>query len=178
MKRLQMIMLTLVLALTMSAQTTVGNGSDFRSLNNKESYRNFTMWQLGYSGDAAANGAYLGYLFGIRVWQGLYVNTGLRAGWRMASIPYFDDVHFIEIKVPVRVGYQVNLTKDVSIIPQTGMNLGGIAGVSSGTEGGFAMGWDFGAILRFKQRYFLTYEYTVGITGQGAEHNAGIGIDF
>lgn len=124
------IVATFILSSVIRTQATTDNGNTFSSLNKSENNHNYTMWQLGYAGDEMCNGAYIGYTFGIKVWQGLFVNTGLRAGWKMASIPYVGDMHFVDIKVPVRVAYQINMTKDFSILPQTGMNLGAIAGVS------------------------------------------------
>ena len=99
----------------------------------------------------------------------------------MVSIPstyYYegDSFHYFGMKFLLGASYQINLSEDITLIPNTGARLGFISGCFSGGETDFVMGWDFGARVKYK-RFFLSYAATVGITGQGTTHSVGIGLD-
>lgn len=170
--------LLMVLAFTSITMVRAQNTTGTDTATVKKDVYGYGMWQMGYARDAACNGAYLGCLGGRRVWKELNVDFGFRTGWRMLSNPMGDDLHFMELKVPIGLGYVISLGKEGALIPRTGANLGVITSLSSGGGTYFAMGWDVGAILKLNKKFYLTYEYTIGITGQGDEHHAGIGIDF
>lgn len=172
--------LLMVLAFTSMTMVKAQNTTGTDTATVKKDVYNYDMWQVGYARNAACNGAYLGFLYGRSVWKELTVDCGVRAGWRMWSnpAPKGDDQHFMELKVPIGLGYVISLGKEGALIPRTGANLGVIMSLSSDGSTSFAMGWDVGAILKLNKKYYLTYEYTFGITGQGDEHHAGIGIKF
>lgn len=169
--------LLMVLAFTSITMVMAQNTTGTDTATVKKDVYKYDMGQVGYARDAACNGAYLGFLKGLSVWKELTFDCGFRAGWRMLSYP-MGDLHFMELKVPIGLGYVISLGKEGALIPRTGANLGAIMSLSSDGDTRFAMGWDVGAILKLNKKFYLTYEYTIGITGQGDEHHAGIGIKF
>lgn len=177
MKKVLLIVMAFVVATTVNAQALSAGNTDSSTSTKSSDDDSFTFLSLGYGGDALCDGVYIGFLSGKNVWKGLCLDYGLRTGWRMWSLGGAS-IHMLDVKVPVGIGYQIDLSKSVALVPRTGFNLG-YMGVVSGSGGGdFAMGWDFGARLKLSQKLYLTYEYTIAITGQPDEHHAGIGIVF
>ena len=186
MKRTIYLVIALICALNAKAQLTQNEtqtnstASNFQSLN--QYFDSYKYWELGYCSEGGANGAFVGWIISKPFYKGLSFDLGMRAQWNMISIPatYFyegESFHYMGMKFLLGASYQIKLSEEVSIIPNTGARLGFIAGCFSEGETNFVMGWDFGARLKYK-RFFVSYAATVGITGQGTTHSVGIGIDF
>lgn len=185
MKRTIYLVIALICALNANAQFTQNEtqtnstASNFQSLN--QHFDSYKYWELGYCSEGGANGAFVGWIISKPFYKGLSFDVGMRAQWNMVSIPstyYYegDSFHYVGMKFLLGASYQINLSEDITLIPNTGARLGFIGGCFSEGETDFVMGWDFGARLKYK-RFFLSYAATVGITGQGTTHSVGIGLD-
>lgn len=181
----KIIILIIVLATSMAANaqfTSGGNNSrsygtsNFSSLN--QSFDSYKYWQLGYTSEGGMDGAYIGYMMSAPFYKGLSYDYGARFQWNTITLPWDESSNFVGMKFQIGLSYQVNVTEDVAIIPNTAPQLGFISCVDAEGETDFVMGWDFGTRIKYKNKYFLTYAYTVGITGQDYTHSVGIGIDF